>query len=315
MKSESTGWSSSLLALALAFVLALLPLTNWVDGALGLPASKFSEVTFFVAFVLIWLTLRARRFWLELPNSRRQGGAVSFAYSQLTRALVFAAVVGGGIALFMSLMGDWLRQGGIWELLITELLIVGVLLKAASRAADAAGDPIWNGARIEKTHAPDGAALLALNEPFVVGRSRADARISMVIFAALSAVCLLAYSFVYIAARSAGTAAPAPTWAFIGFILLLFSLLCWWECAPLGEVNASQIRPRFGRSFNWWDVAQVEETRVSRFLEGNELRVIFRDAQGAALWQIPIDKLESGEKRELWRLFPQTTTANSELVA
>lgn len=305
MKSASIDWSSPLLALALAFAFVFSPLAGYFQIALGSSDRKFDLFAFIAAFFVIWMTLRSRRTWLELPPSRRQGGASAFAISQLVRAVVFVGIIVGGTMLIFAQTNDWMRGASDWATTTVEMLVAGVCFKASTMASDAVGDPIWRNARIEKTRAPDGAALTGLKMPFVVGKARADGRVFIAIIAASGAVCLLVYASLFVAARAGGAALPAPTWAIAGFVLLLVALRYWWECLPYATVNASEIRPRMGRAFHWWDVAQIEEARVSKFMDGDELRLIFRDVKGAILWQLPVDELERGDKRELWRLFPE----------
>lgn len=297
-------WSSLLFALVLAFAFVLSPFGDYVRVALGSPDGMFDLFAFIAAFVFIWMTLRARRIWLELPSSQRQNGVWAFAAAQLARGVVFWSITGGGTMLFFSQSEALMRGASDWATTMVEMLVAGVCFKVATMASDTVGDPIWRNARVEKTRAPDGAALIGLDKPLIVGRTQSSGRFWIVILAAMGAVCLLTYASSFVAARASVAALPAPTWAIVGFVLMLVALRYWWESLPYAEVSASEIRPRMGRAFHWWNVARIEEARVSKFMDGDELRLIFRDARGAVLWQLPLDELEMGDKRELRRLFP-----------
>lgn len=304
-KSASMGWSSFLIALALAFVVVLSPLFDWIHVALGLPANKFIEAEFALLAFVFWMALRAWKSWRALPESQRPGAATAFVSSQLARFFTFSFVMGAGVWSLYLLFGNIFQNAELWGIMVADLLVFVFLFRAATWAADAVSDPIWRNARVEKMRVPDGAAFVELKQTFVVGEARFDFRFWVAILAALGAVCLLVYASLMLAVRAASVAAPAPTWAIIGFVLLLCALRLWWECVPLARVDAAEIRPRFGRAFRWFDIGQIEESRVTKFMEGDERRLIFLDKQGVILWQLPLDGLEREDQRELRRLFPR----------
>lgn len=312
MKSLSMHWLSFLIALALALALWLSPWPYAVGRIAGLPDDSVGIWSFVISALVFLVALHGLRCWNELPPQRQKREAMRLAAAQLARAVVLVALF---VALFwmlregdQALLGGWL-QSDDWIPSGVETVLSGALCWMATRGANVVAETIWPGHKIEALRAPDGAALCALKKPVLVRSAGADARILTLILVALSAICLVIYAWTALVSRTTGAPSSASlTWAVAGLVTAGCALRCWWECLDWGTVTPSEIRPRLGRACKWWDVARVEEANVARFIESDERRLIFRDAQGRVLWQLPLDEINEADLRELMRLFPAAKT-------
>ena len=148
---------------------------------------------------------------------------------------------------------------------------------------------------------PSTMALQALARPLVLRQSDSIALWCALFYAVLFVGAACAFGFMLFDGRFKDSLLTAVVTLWSG----VAAPSMWHQARPLGTISIARLRPRGGRAFGWNRVAHIEEQReFTLFDETGARSLIFRDARGETLWQLPLDEVHADDKRVLLALFP-----------
>lgn len=251
--------------------------------------------------------VRGFRLWRQ-PQSQRRA-ALSAGALRIVASLIYFAVIAAGGSLLWVADSFVLKQWDFWVRfwvvvplgfpLIFGFALLGLWAGSVVNGKISSADKPRVTTR--SLRVPDAFSLAQLAQPLLLRTDeKALAWFSVPCFA-LSAGAWTGYGS-YLADAQLDEAIIAASFAlWIG----LGGLFCLAQSRALGQISATQLRPRLRRAFSWQKVASVEESCSCHLLGVEEMRLLhFQNAQGKSLWNLPLSEVNQDDLRELEQLIP-----------